>query len=294
LIFSGFCPILILQGCKDFIEEIYKEDYKIKKEKNNNIVLIMNTLKVVDYNDIGPDLTVSIFYGLEYVKLQSPEFKKIYVDAYIVDCVHAYEGDDGMSCAIGAIERIIMSLDPACVAFMSVVDEKMNNPNYEEDIYENKEKQQEKKKYEEYKILVGIITANPTVLIPEYILDWYKEHNMTKYPGNDLVGTSEKEKEDHLIAYLNEKFPYDPESPEESESIKDLIESNVKTIKLAVGFEEEDSFTYGGRRPRTRKYKKGQKSIKSRKSNTRKHKKNKMTQSKRKNNERRKGKKTRK
>ena len=96
------------------------------------------------------------------------------------DCIHAYDGAlfaATMTCANGALERIIFSLLPACAT--------------------DEEK-------EDYKKIIGIITANPQVLIIEYIKDWYKLHKT----GTDAAfpeGTTEEQKKNDLRRFFIRK-----------------------------------------------------------------------------------------
>jgi hypothetical protein len=81
------------------------EPEEIKTVQRNGLQRIMNErLNGLDYNNLSPNVKNSIFNCLNYVKSQSPIFKKTYVETFIKDCVHAYEGADGMSCVNGALE----------------------------------------------------------------------------------------------------------------------------------------------------------------------------------------------
>jgi hypothetical protein len=142
----------------------------------------------------------------------------MYVASFIKDCVHAYEGPDGMTCALGALERITLSLPPSCAAEGN----------------------------DECEMLVGIILADPNKLIPEYIKDWYQLHK------GGFPDKTEHEIEQNLIDYLKEKMPRN-KFPEVN--IEQLIKDKVDEIKQAIGF-EPDAFTYGGKKRKTRKNRK--------------------------------------
>ena len=47
---------------------------------------------------------------IDFVLKQDPEFIRIYITNFIQDCYHAYEGDDGMTCPKGIVERFPMVL----------------------------------------------------------------------------------------------------------------------------------------------------------------------------------------
>lgn len=74
-----------------------------------------NLLKNIQYTDEYKKL---ISYSLEYVKAQPEDFKMAYVSNFTYDCAHAYNGDNGMSCAKGIIERFVTSLIPAAMLYI--------------------------------------------------------------------------------------------------------------------------------------------------------------------------------
>jgi surface protein len=183
----------------------------------------------------------TIINTLEYVKLQSPEFKNMYIESFNKDCVNAHEGENSMSCAGGVLDRIVLSLTPACIAFIS------NN-----EASENK--------IEEYQILVGIIDKNPKILIREYIFDWYKIHNI-ETPGKFPDGTEPGVKRENLKSFLLEKFPQETS----------LIEEQITTYADNIGYDNA-YFTYrGGKQIKSKKTRKSKtRKSKTRKSKTRK------------------------
>ena len=126
----------------------------------------------IDYGGLSPLVLRSIFYGLSYVSVQTDEFKKIYVETFTQDCVDAYNGPNGMTCAAGALERILFSLLPACAA----------SPTPE---CEN---------------IVSIIAANRDKLAEMYIHDWYKLHTREKF-GSDV------DRRANLLTFLQENLP---------------------------------------------------------------------------------------
>jgi surface protein len=202
----------------NFIKDSDESEGK-KNEQHNGLDRIMSErLDNLNYQDQSPLIRESIFYVLEYVKQQSSIFKNMYVASFIKDCVHAYEGPDGMTCALGALERITLSLPPSCAAEGN----------------------------DECEILVGIILADPNKLIPEYIKEWYQLHK------GGFPDKTEHDIEQNLIDYLKDKMPRD-KFPEVN--IENLIKVKVNEIKLAIGF-DPDAFTYGGKKRKTRKNRK--------------------------------------
>ena len=179
--------------------------------------IMRERLTSLNYSEINQKTRTSIVNALEYVKLQPPEFRKVYVNIFIQDCVHAYEGEAGMTCAAGALERIIMSLVPAAQSLLSTSTSRND---------------------EKYQRLIDIIVANPEKLIPEYIREWYKLHKTgTTYAFPP--GTTKEEKQADLKEYLLSKFP--------EETM--LIDRKISEIADNIGYDDDD-FMYGGKRKR--------------------------------------------
>lgn len=220
-------PTFINESLSTFIRES-NESEEEKATLREGLSRIMNErLNELNYALNSPILNQSIFYTLEYIKLKPQEFKNAYVAAFIKDCVEAYNGPDGMTCAAGALERIIFSLQTAIVA---------SSP-------ENPDDQQ----------ILDIITANADKLVVEYIQDWYRLHK--KGTPNAFTNETEEEKKRDLMRFLISKMPL--QNPE-------WIQQKITEIADNIGYEEDD-FLYGGRKMRTRKSRKSGNSGKHRK-----------------------------
>ena len=174
-------------------------------------------LKGLNYREKTEIIRDSISNSLEYVKLQPPDFKKMYVETFVKDCVHAYEGADGMTCANGALERIIFSLVPACKT--------SDNPDY---------------------TTLIIIISGPELIINS-IIDWYKSHSPENPKNVGAVAfpenTEREVKKADLRQYLLGLYPGLPEL------IEQLIISHADAL-------DDDDFTYGGKRRNSRKRRK--------------------------------------
>jgi hypothetical protein len=216
----------------NIIDNHYNDDNTERESKIEGLERIMNErLNSLNYKTQSPLLLKCIFYTLEYVKTQPAEFKKIYVDTFIKECVTAYEGPNGMTCALGALERVVRSLVNPCTTILSKGEE--NN---------------------DYETIIAIIVRDPVKLIPEYIRDWYKSHKIgTATEFSDKLTSEDKRK--NLKKYLLEFFPRE----------ENLIESKIKEIADNIGYDTDD-FTYGGRRKKIRKSVKSQKNNKNKKS----------------------------
>ena len=186
-----------------------------KVQQRNDFESIMRERLIeVDYSLKSGLVRESIFYSLNYVLNQPNTFKKMYLQTFIQDCIHAYEGENGMTCANGALERIVFSLVPACTT---------------------------EEKNKEYETITAIITANPVVLIPIYILDWYKLHK-SGTPNAFPPGTTEEQMKTDLKSVLLEKFPTE----------NDLIDRMIVKYADSIGYDDE-SFMYGGKKRKTKK-----------------------------------------
>ena len=219
-------PDYIKQTINTFINE-GNESEQTKAEQRNGLQKIMNQrLNGFNYYNLDPDVKKSIFYSLNYVKPQSPIFKKTYIDTFIKDCQEAYEGDHGMTCVKGAIERFVFSLIPACAASQD------NN---------------------DCSTIIPLITG-----LEDYILDWFKLHS----PGYSTGSSSSSEKpfpsepkdrRENLRQYLLEKIP----------GQEVMIDEAIKKWADHTEY-DDDAFTYTNKGGRRRKTKKARKTIKRR------------------------------
>jgi len=177
---------------------------------------IMNLrLRRLNYRELSPLQLSTYMYALAYVNLQPTEFKRAYVEAFLQDCTQAYEGQGAaaMTCAQGALERIVTSLVTAVQTMASTGNE---NPDWDN--------------------LVAIIDANPAKLIPQYIQDWYKMHKTGTENAFAPVTSTDMRRAD-LRQFLLEKFPNEAT----------LIDQQIAAVADSIGYEDDD-FMYGGRR----------------------------------------------
>lgn len=175
----------VLSGRKNLLEYEMKNDReKIVKHRKDFEKIMKNVLRRVNYSLYSPSWRLSILYSLDYVERQSILFKKSYTEAFLKDCVNAYEGSVGMSCATGVLERFVISLMTACGTVLSVSD----NP--------------------EYEYIKGIVENGLTKLIPEYILKWYKLHS---HAPHRFTTETKEQRLDNLRVYLLSFFPENEE-----------------------------------------------------------------------------------
>ena len=202
-----------------------------KKNQTADLANLMtNRLNALNYTYLSPVARENIYYSLEYVKQQPLLlFKTSFINNFLADCIGAYNNE--ITCSGGAVERMGLYLDNAARFVLSAGVEN-----------------------EDCDMIIGIISKTPKILIPSFILDWYKMHKKdtpTEFP----IDTPESDKIASLKTFLLTKLP------DETALIDEFIESYaVQGIGL-----DSDSFTYGGRKSRKSK---SRKSIKSkRKSN---------------------------
>ena len=208
-----------------------------KQEQKEGITQIMNQrLNGISYHEFSSDIKKAVFQSVEYTLLQPDTFKEAYIQTYIKDCVHAYEGGQGMTCSAGGLERLITELIPACVIMLTMP------------IAADKK--------EEYETLLNILSPP----LDDYIKDWYQTHKQGT-PGAFPTGTSVEEKKADLKRYLLTKFPGEEE----------LIDKKIEEFQHAIGYEDED-FTYGGKKKtRRRTNKKSNRNHRNKKSKTKKY-----------------------
>jgi surface protein len=195
-----------------------------REQLRAGLTQIMTTrLNGLNYREKSPVVLRALVNTVEYVRRQPPAFQGVYVKAFVQDCTTAYEGqgDAAMTCAAGALERVILSVTNA-IQTMNSVDQ--GRP--------------------EWNTLLDIITVNPRTKIPELIRAWYKAHK-TGEDGRPTAFTVDERNAEgrraHLKAELLRAYPKEGE----------LIEAMITEIADNIGYDDDDfNVLYGGRRRR--------------------------------------------
>ena len=214
-------PDYIKKNLLQFINQL-NENEETKQTLIRGMENIMTQrLDGLNYNDFSINYKKALFYSIEFAKLQSNQFKNDYIKNFIKDCNEAYEGEDGLTCAAGAIERFWMMLIPACTLITSMQGQ-------DEDLINT------------YTTLIGILTYVKDVYINQYIKDWYVLHKNTG--DNKFVNMSEDDIKENLKTFVLEKFP---------ENDKAYVEEKLNEIIPALSFDEDD-FVYNGGKKRRR------------------------------------------
>lgn len=191
-------------GRKNLIEYELKNGKETIETHRKDLEKIMrNVLTHMNY-ELFKLWTRTMMYSLDYVEKQPILFKQTYIESFLKDCVHAYEGAGGMSCATGVLERFVVSLMAGCGAVLSVSD----NP--------------------EYDYIKSIVENGLNKLIPEYILKWYKLHS---HDPHKFTTESREQRLDNLRVYLLSFFPDNEE----------LIDQLIPQFAIDV---DNDDFEY--------------------------------------------------
>jgi hypothetical protein len=127
----------ILSTLETFIDTMANSNTRKNSARKDLENIYANMLKRMKFSKIYRQVIVLC---LEYVKLQPPDFQRAYAYFYALDCAHAYSGSNGMSCALGILERFVSSLSSAATIYIG-------SPEYTErgydrlvDAIENQEK----------------------------------------------------------------------------------------------------------------------------------------------------------
>ena len=205
-------PNYINKTITELIDEQTDANENIIAEQKDGLQRIMTSrILGLDYDNLNVDVRESIFYSLNYVKSQPPIFQKIYVSSFIDDCVNAHEGVDGMTCVMGAVERFVFSLVPACRAFEENTD---------------------------YQQIIKIVMIKK--LITDSIVDWYKLHHKDKSNAFPAEKTIDDKKTD-LREYLQNLYPGN----------ETLINEKIVEIADEMGYDDYVFAYEGGRRRKT-------------------------------------------
>jgi surface protein len=237
---------------KDMINESIRNEEVKMRLRNGVDTILQARINRLDFSVFPPLLRQAIYYSLNYIKTLPADVQEEFIEAYVKDCVNAYDGSDGMTCAGGALERIIKLLEVACTSIISSNSENANTKKCEN--------------------IIAVLNNDINKLISEAILDWYREHRQGT-PGEFPSTMSIEDKKENLRQYLISKFP--------TNESRSLINIKIDEFESSIGFEHDD-FTYGGRKRRgtlRRKYKKSKRITKKRR-NTNKRRTNKKNQTK--------------
>jgi hypothetical protein len=105
----------ILSTLETFIDTMANSNNRKNTARKDLANVYTSMLKRMKFSKIYRQV---ITLCLEYVKLQPTEFQSAYAYFYALDCAHAYNGTNGMSCALGILERFVSSLSSAAAVYV--------------------------------------------------------------------------------------------------------------------------------------------------------------------------------
>ena len=218
----------IIRSLNEIFEDVYKDDDRVDTIRESFKRIKNERLNNMTYENKPIN---ALYYALKFTKLQDYDFKKMYIDTFIEDCINAHSitrtNRDTITCGKGAWERIIMQLIPAFTAELN------------------------KRENEDYQTILDVLKYNPTKLITMYITDWFKMYKKNGENFTEIEKLHINERKEKLKTYLKELL-------QEGELEKKLIKDNID----ALDFHDDDfDTTYnnltGGKKSRKNiKYKK--------------------------------------
>jgi hypothetical protein len=197
-----------------------------KSSLRDNLERIMNErLNWVNYEELNPEFKKTVIKMVNYTNNQPDKsLKTEYVKTFVEDCITAYDGSDGMTCSMGALERIFFSF----VTAASVV-----NPNKDE-----------------WKEIINCIVENTKDLVDGYIKEWYKLHKKDSAGDFKQVMIEEKMTEEEMTE--EEMTEYKRKNLRDfliKQLPNELVLINERIIEVAdnIGYKDDD-FAYGGKK----------------------------------------------
>jgi len=211
----------------EFIEksvtEIIASSYKPNETDRAELMeglrqIMLHRLSGLLYEIFTPALKECIFLSLEYAKRQPIEFKTMYVSSFIHDTLKAYcelgreATIDDMSCAAGALERLILAMLPSSHTGIDFF----------------------KKKITEYIRIDTIMTKNKDTQIPLLISEWFYLHKAganfsSELNDPDNIPTQSSKRRQNLKDYLLADFPND----------EVFIEAQITEFADSIGYEND-------------------------------------------------------
>ena len=181
----------------------------------DEFINLLNTSLIFSFNDFSPIKWEAIFYSLEFVKRQSPEFKQAYIDMLEYDIRNAYPSrpnniGDTNSCAKGMVERIPTTVASAITATDSI----------------------------QYNNIKFIITNNPKTMLGFFFEAWKNRHKATgedPFTGDDEEANIQY-RANSLKTFLENEFKQMYGTTDLSPEIMQLIKNKVEELKEYDGF----------------------------------------------------------
>lgn len=101
--YTGDKPVDGDDGLRAGMERIFADRIAGMRIEQQYHTMILNTLMFIAKIDYQP-------------------LTNLYIESYVIDCVHAYQGPDGMSCAAGSVERVFLNFFQAVKTLCCMAD----------------------------------------------------------------------------------------------------------------------------------------------------------------------------
>lgn len=222
-------------------EHTQKAENYIREQYNKIRTIYSGRIEFTKLNDeinIPVPFLNAVLNALAFLKGQPKTFQKEYMKVFVYDCLHAYDGEDGLTCPKGVLERIIISLISGCLTDES---------------------------NEIYKHLIQLVNNNISIEIEEEIKTWYKSHKFGTINAFD-IDVKRTERRDNLKQYLTNTFRAKYGNRYENENMEADIDVSIEKVADEIGY-DDDAFDvqYGG----IKQKRKNRKNRKNRKTKTR-------------------------
>ena len=208
----------------------------------------------LDYGLFSDTLLDALYFTLEYVKLQPSAFQKSYIETFLYDCRNAHnaahnanEEKNKMSCPLGVLERIIVSLKTPCTESISLFQQENNDDMNVMASLSDASHKWDVEKQNEYELILALLTKSyPKVLINEYVRDWYILHTKNNEPDEEIQLLSDEERRNNLRNFIVGKFNSEDFTVDLENVINEFLHPDATDVS-------NESFAYVGGRGKKRR-----------------------------------------
>ena len=103
-------------SCSQILQRHYPSP--IYEQQLNKMSLILNKLDRARNEYLSEENISNMFTWIQFVLRQPDVFQKYYIDVFIEDTFHAYNGKtDTISCPKGIVERVLFAIADACILY---------------------------------------------------------------------------------------------------------------------------------------------------------------------------------
>ena len=109
-------PDQLLTGFQEFCNRVLQKHDSSPTIKQNKLHKVVTKLSLAKREYLQNENICSVFTAIQFVMRQPDVFQKYYVDLFIEDTFHAYEGEE-ISCPRGIVERMLFAIADACLLY---------------------------------------------------------------------------------------------------------------------------------------------------------------------------------